>query len=181
MKSKLLTLTLFITILTLGGCARLMFGVSEKSGMPEIKVPKGEELIIHLPTVEPSLLSALSKAKFTENGYASLVQQDLVLEFNRRDVKATEGEGTSGNYLKVHINEYKKGIGLFRRFYIPLLTEKLGRTKLRVTSTLYTPEGSREIEVRKRGASKGGKGASSDQTKYNIETLAKRTAGSLIK
>ncbi|MCH8013126.1 MAG: hypothetical protein IIA61_14485 [Candidatus Marinimicrobia bacterium] len=180
MKSKKVTLALLMMMLILSGCAALMFGVAEMSGTPEIKLAKGEEITVHLPTVDESLAPELSKGKMTVRGFASMIQQDFVIEFNDRGITATEGDSEDGNYLKIHVNEYKKGVGILRVYYVPILSDILAKSKLGGVVSLYTPGGKREVEVNKRGHKRGA-GSGGDQTKKNIEMMTKATTAKLTK
>lgn len=178
MKTIKVALVLPMMMLIMSGCASLMFGVAEMSGTPEIKLAQGEEITVHLPTVGESLGAELLKGKRTVSGFAALIQQGFVIEFNDRGIIATEGDSEDGNYLKIHVNEYRKGVGILRVYYVPILSDIMAKSKLGGIVSLHTPGGKREVEVSKRGHKTGG-GTGRDQTNENIEMMARATTAKL--
>lgn len=178
MKKRKGIIVLLMTVLVLSGCASLMFGVGEMSGTPEIRLAEGEEVEVLMPTIDESISKELSEAGYTTDGFASMIQMEFVKEFNSRGLKATEGDSASGNYLEIHINEYEKGIGFLRVFYIPILSDMFAKSKLGGVVSLDTSEGKREVEVNKRGH-KSGRGTGGDQTRENMKMMAKATVAKL--
>ena len=181
MRIKKAILPLVLISLMITSCARLMVSVVDRDkAAASSRLEKGNSVVVHLPTVDKSLINQITKGKMTERGFASMIQQDFIIEFNDRGIIATEGNNEDGAYLKVNIIEYKRGIGLFRAFQVPILSGILGKSHLSGTAILSTPSGKREVEFDKRGQVYG-KSQIGDQTKKNIKWVESATVSKLTK
>ena len=173
MKKLYFLLILFM----LGGCSSLMMSVKDRDNASKhIVLKSGDEVSVLMPAIQEKLIAKIKKADWTEEKFAVTLQNEIVTELNRRDVKAKADSSKDNNYLMIHINEYNAGSGAARALGITGLG--LAESKLEGTAILSTSNGKRELELKKRGQ-KSGVSEAGDQTADNIHYLANALASKI--
>ena len=168
---------LFIIATFFCGCSTLMMSVLDRDDANEnITLKNGDQLSILKPTVREPLLEKFKDSGWTEESFASNLQNELVLEFNRRGINAQADSSKEGNFLIIHINEFEPGSGVARVIGIKGLG--LAESELEGIAILSTSEGKRELELKKQGQ-KSGTTEAGDQTSENIHYFASALASKI--
>lgn len=168
---------LFIIATFFYGCSSLMMSVIDRDEANEsITLKNGDQLSILMPTVRETLLEKFEDSGWTEESFASTLQNELVLEFNRRGINAQADSSKEGNFLIVHINEFEAGSGVAR--VIGITGIGLAESELEGIAILSTSEGKRELELKKQ-AHKSGTIEGGDQTSENIHYFASALASKI--
>jgi len=168
---------LFVIAAFIYGCSSLMMSVIDRDDANEhITLKNSDQLSIIMPTVREDLLEKFKDSGWTEESFTSTLQNELVLEFNRREINARADSSKDGNYLMIHINEYEPGSGVARAIGITGIG--LAESKLEGIAILSTSEGKRELELKKQ-AHKSGTTEAGDQTSENIHYFASALASKI--
>ena len=168
---------LFIIAILFYGCSSLMMSVVDRDDKNEnITLKNGEQLSILTPTIREALLEKFKDSGWTEESFASTLQNELVLEFNRRGINAKADSSKKGNYLIIHINEFEPGSGVARSLGISGFG--VAESELEGIAILNTSEGKRELELKKQ-AQKSGTTEAGDQTSENIQYFVSALASKI--
>jgi hypothetical protein len=154
----------------------MMSVVDRDDANENITLKNGDRLSILLPTVREALLEKFNDSGWTEERFASTLQNELVLEFNRRGINAQGDSSKEGNFLLIHINELEPGSGVAR--VIGITGIGLAESDLEGIAILSTSEGKRELELKKQGQ-KSGVTEAGDQTSENIHYFASALASKI--
>jgi hypothetical protein len=169
--SGLLLISLFVA-----GCGSLLMSTKDRDPKTEsLKVLKGQEAVLIVPTFEGDAKSAAEPAEAAK--LATEVQDKLASELSKRGVKVSKlGAGAQvpagATVVRTSITRYERGSGFARGFF-PLFG--LGNSYLDGTVVLVTASAKREIEVRKNGQMTG-LSQMGDQTESNIDYFASAAA-----
>lgn len=168
---------LFIIATFFYGCSSLMMSVLDRNNTNEnITLKNGDQLSILMPTVQETLLENFKDSDWSADRFTSTLQDELVLEFNRRGINAQADSSKEGNFLIIHINEFEPGSGVAR--YMGVTGLGLAESELEGIAILSTSEGKRELELKKQGQ-KSGTTEAGDQTSENIHYFASALASKI--
>ncbi len=168
---------LFIVVTFLYGCGSLMMSVVDRDDTNKnITLKNGEQLSILMPTVREALIEKFKDTGWTRESFVSALQNELVLEFNRRGINARADSSMEGNFLITNINEYEPGSGVARAINITGIG--LAESGLEGIAIICTSKGKRELELKKQGQ-KSGITQAGDQTSENINYFASALASKI--
>lgn len=170
-------LWLIVVLTLLSSCSSLMMSVKDREDSNKhIVLNIGEPVAVHMPEVRTELVGRIENAGWVEEAFCGKLQTELVSELMRLGIDAQADSSKDGNYLTVHINDFKSGSGLARAFDNVL---GLGNSSLEGTAILTTSAGRRLLELKKRGQ-KSGMTEGGDQTLDNIHYFANALASKIF-
>jgi len=174
---KMKKLSLIVVLAFLIGCTSHMMSVKDREDANKHIVLKiGEPVAVHMPAVRTELVGRIESAGSIEEEFCGKLQTELVSELMRLGIDAQADSGQDGNYLTVHINEFRSGRFDFgRALRNPF---ERGDSSLEGTAILTTSAGRRVLELKKRGQNSG-QTEWTDQTSDNFHYFASALASKI--